>query len=239
MGHWFQNFRFDRLALIALITGALFMAGRVWLIDNPQFNPWSPLSLDDPPGWATARKIADLRDDPQECRAILTRSNIAFEALEPVGEGACRRSDRIVVSDQNLQPARPQMSCAVAAGFELWKRRSLNPAARDIMGSPVASVEHLGTYNCRRIYGRKSGSWSEHATGNAIDIAGFVLEDGTRISVLRDWDNPDEPKKAAFLRHIRDAACGAFGTVLSPDYNDAHADHFHLDQEGRAFSFCR
>ncbi len=78
----------------------------------------------------------------------------------------------------------PATTCPVALAMELWKRDTLEPLAEDIFGSSVAQVEHLGAYSCRRLYGRDEGPWSEHATANAIDIAGFVLEDGTRISVL-------------------------------------------------------
>ena len=73
---------------------------------------------------------------------------------------------------------------------------------------------------------------------NAIDIAGFVLVDGTRIAVVNDWQG--EGDKARFLRAVRDGACRAFGTVLSPEYNEAHRDHFHLDQAARGLGgVCR
>jgi hypothetical protein len=81
------------------------------------------------------------------------------------------------------------------------------------------------------MYGRDSGDWSEHAGANAIDVAAFVLEDGRRVSVLADW--ADEGAEGRFLREARDGACRLFATVLSPDYNRAHRDHFHLDQAGR------
>ncbi|MBB5732900.1 hypothetical protein FHS61_001926 [Altererythrobacter atlanticus] len=117
-------------------------------------------------------------------------------------------------------------------------RHAVDTAARELLGSPVAHIEHLGTYSCRRLYGRSTGNWSEHATGNAIDIAAFVLEDGRRVSVLSDWD--DAGDAAQFLHRVRDRACSIFGTVLSPDYNEAHADHFHMDQEERNLgSVCR
>ncbi|BBC72686.1 extensin [Altererythrobacter sp. B11] len=232
------RFRFDRALIALLVLGALGLAVRGWLQDHPEHNPWAPLDLDDPPGWATQRKLAALRSDPAECRAVLERSGVAFAALDPVGEGECRRDDRTVLSDAPLSPRRPATSCAVAAGLELWLRRAVEPAAREILGSPVARIEHFGAYSCRRIYGRDSGAWSEHATGNAIDIAAFVLEDGRRISVVGDWDG--EGEDAAFLHRVRDGACDVFGTVLSPDYNAAHADHFHLDQEARGFGgVCR
>ena len=93
----------------------------------------------------------------------------------------------------------------------------------------MTAYDQLGTYNCRRIAGHHA--WSEHATADAIDIAGFQLDDGRRISVARDWKGDEA--SAAFLREVRDGACSLFATVLSPDYNAAHRDHLHLDQAER------
>ena len=232
------TFALDRAIIGVLLFLALFVAGRAWLEDHPQHNPWAPLDLSDPPGWATQRKLALLRDDPDECRAVLTRSAVPFTALDPAGEGECRREDRTVLPEAPFSPARPVTTCAVAAGFELWWRNGVQPAAEELLGSRVQRLEHLGTYSCRRIYGSRAGNWSEHATGNAIDIAAFVLDDGRRIGVLSGWNRDDE--RADFLRRVRDEACAVFGTVLSPDYYAAHADHFHFDQARRVFgSFCR
>ena len=215
-------------AFAVLIIAALYLAGRAWLDDHPQHDPWAPLDLRDPPGWATADKLADLRADPAECRAVLERSEVQFAILDPAGEGACRREDRAVLTAFPLAPAAPPTTCAVAASLELWMAREVQPAARGILQGEVERIEHFGAFSCRRLYGRDEGRWSQHATGNAIDIAAFVLEDGRRISVLEDW--PEETSKAAFLREVRDGACEMFGTVLSPDYNAAHRDHLHLDQ---------
>ena len=129
------------------------------------------------------------------------------------------------------------MTCPVATAMELWRTKTVAPAAREIFGSDLARIEHLGVYSCRRLYGRSEGAWSEHATGNAIDIAAFVLEDGRRISVLGDWSGDED--EVRFLRAVRDGACDVFATVLSPDYNAAHADHFHFDQDSRWSGVCR
>jgi hypothetical protein len=229
---------FDRVAFALLVLGALFLAARAWLADHPQHNPWAPLDLRDPPGWATQRKLADLRADPAACRAVLERSSVAYAALPPQGEGECRREDRTVLSDGPLAPARPATTCAVAAAFALWFEQGVQPAARELLGARVARIEHLGAFSCRRLYGRQDGRWSEHATGNALDIAAFVLADGRRVGVAGSWQGEDA--EAAFLRRARNEACRVFGTVLSPDYNEAHADHFHLDQAARAFGgVCR
>jgi hypothetical protein len=226
-----------RRALIALLLLVVGIAGWQWLQSHPQHSPWAPLDLRDPPGWATRTKLIALRSDVAECRAVLERSEIAFTALPETGEGECARPDRTRLGDYPLAPDTPAVTCPVAAALELWRRESVAPAARNILGSDLARIEHLGAFSCRRMYGGADGPWSEHATANAIDIAAFVLEDGRRISVLGDWDG--EGDKAAFLRAVRDGACGSFATVLSPDYNAAHADHFHLDQDDRWAGVCR
>ncbi|WP_301749626.1 extensin family protein [uncultured Erythrobacter sp.] len=226
-----------RRALVALVLLVVGIAGWQWLQSYPQHSPWAPLDLRDPPGWATRTKLIALRSDVTECRAVLERSDVAFTALPATGEGACVRPDRTRLGDYPLAPDTPAVTCPVAAALELWRRESVAPAARNILGSDLARIEHLGAFSCRRMYGGTDGPWSEHATANAIDIAAFVLEDGRRISVLGDWDG--EADKAAFLRAVRDGACGSFATVLSPDYNAAHADHFHLDQDDRWAGVCR
>jgi len=130
-----------------------------------------------------------------------------------------------------LSPASVAPSCPVAAAIRLWEWHVVQPAALRLLGQPVRTVMHFGAYSCRRMYGRDTGAFSEHATADAIDIAGFVLDDGRRITVAADWNG--EGKDAAFLRAVRDGACGLFSTVLSPDYNAAHRDHLHLDQAER------
>lgn len=234
----------DRIALSALIVACLMLAARGWLHDHPQHDPSAPLDLADPPGWATGGKLAALREDRETCRAFLDRSGIAALALPAAGAGACRREDRVVLTlpagaDARLSPQDAQATCAVGAGLAWWLHHGVQPAAEIILRARVVRIEHLGTYNCRRIGGGESASWSEHATGNALDVSAFVLDDGRRISVREDWDG--QGSGAAFLRAARDAACRAFATVLSPEYNAAHADHLHLDQarRGGGWRACR
>ncbi|MEX0342219.1 MAG: extensin family protein [Erythrobacter sp.] len=223
--------------MLLLVFIGLLLAGRVWLAEHPQHDPWAPLDLRDPQGWATGSKLLALRDDVAACRAVLERSEVAYDALAPVGEGECRRDDRTSLGDYPLSPGTPPVTCPAAIALILWQRDVVDPEAERIFGSKISRIEHLGAYSCRRLYGRDEGPWSEHATANAIDIAGFVLEDGTRINVLRDWSG--EGAKERFLRRVRDGACDSFATVLSPDYNAAHADHFHLDMSDRWRGVCR
>lgn len=222
----------------ALLLGALAILVRVWLFENPQHNPWAPLDLHDPPGWAMAGKLASLRGDANLCREALERSEISHSVLAPAGERECLRSDRVRLDASSLAPGNSPMTCPLAAALVRWQEFGLAPAADEELGSPLARIEHLGISSCRRTSGSSSGNWSEHATGNAVDVAAFVLEDGRRISVLEDWN--EDSSQSRFLKRARDSACEIFGTVLSPDYNAAHQDHLHLDQAKRGFgSYCR
>lgn len=224
-------------AVILAIVFGLYSVGR----SRPGDLPWTPLDLADPPGMFTGRKIAALGDDFAGCRTLLDRAGVRYTALEPLrpAESACGYADgvRPTGGAAALRYAPPAlgMACPVAVGMAMLEWNVIQPAAERHFGSKVRTVEHFGSYNCRRMYGRSQGDYSQHATADAIDIAGFVLADGTRISVVRDWagTGADGASKAAFLREVRDGACQLFATVLSPDYNAAHRDHFHLDQANR------
>lgn len=120
------------------------------------------------------------------------------------------------------------LSCRAAVSLALWERHVLQPTAQATFGEPVVEIEHFGSYSCRNVYGRTNATRSRHATAEALDVAGFILADGRRIRVVNDWD--DDTVQAEFLRSVRDGACKYFDAVLSPDYNEAHRDHFHLDR---------
>lgn len=231
------RFRGDRRVLLILVMFAALIAAWGWLKVHPEHNPWAPLDLRHPIGLATAGKLAALKQDVEQCRVTLVRSEVAFRALPGTGGGACEQPDRTQLTTFPLAPDTPSVTCPVAAALELWRARSIGPAARDIFGSDLARIEHLGAYSCRRLYGDDEARWSEHASANAIDISAFVLEDGRRISVLDHWDGDQEEQR--FLREARDGACEVFATVLSPDYNAAHANHFHFDQQSRWTGVCR
>ncbi|HYZ47774.1 MAG TPA: extensin family protein [Sphingomonas sp.] len=128
------------------------------------------------------------------------------------------------------------MNCSLAGTFAGWVRNGVMPAARLYLGAELARVETFGSYSCRNINGQLAGRLSEHASANAVDVSGFVLADGRRITIKQDWNSPD-PSIRGFLLVIRTSACRRFKTVLSPDYNALHANHFHFDM-GRG-PFCK
>lgn len=50
----------------------------------------------------------------------------------------------------------------------------------------------------------------------------------------------DTPARQSFLREIHASACRYFGTVLGPEANNAHRNHFHLDMADRPRgNFCQ
>ncbi|NBB52180.1 extensin, partial [Rhizobium sp. CRIBSB] len=121
----------------------------------------------------------------------------------------------------------------LAVRYVIWDRQVLRPAAQDAYGQKVTSVQTYGSYSCRRIYGKTEADArpSEHARANALDVSGLTLEDGRTVSIAADWSGAGGVGSAgpSFLKRLRDGACRVFSTVLSPDYNEAHRDHLHLD----------
>lgn len=128
------------------------------------------------------------------------------------------------------------MECGTARTLRRWIDGSLKPAV-GTTGGGVASLKVAAHYACRTRNSRKGARISEHGKGRAIDIASFRLNDGDEISVLNDWG---EGKKGRILQRLHKSACGPFGTVLGPDSDRHHQDHFHLDTaRHRNGSYCR
>ena len=187
---------------------------------------------------AVLRESADLG----RCMAELTAARVDFSPRpDRTDGGSCRQVDAgLLGADMGtvarMSPARPEMSCRLALALSVWRRQSLEPAAREILGSDVVQIDHFGAYACRNVNnGVGSTRISAHAEAAAVDVAGVRLRDGRRITLTDDWQGDDA--EARFLRRIRDDACQIFGTVLSPDYNAVHHDHLHL--EATDTRFCR
>lgn len=179
----------------------------------------------------------------RQCLSRLGTAQVRFTPLpdEYYGAGcstlntvriASLRSDEGLLALTQLGP----VSCPLAETFAGWARYGVDRAARQILGSPLVRIETFGSYSCRTVAG--SARMSAHATANAIDVSGFVLADGRRITVKDDWSGGSAAERQ-FLRVIHDSACKRFGTVLSPDYNAAHRDHFHVEVDANGRPFCR
>jgi hypothetical protein len=280
-----------------------------------------------PAAWSDAEIIDALR----ECVALLASPSVEVDVTGPVRQDRCGtaapvRLHRVRSGGHTVEfrPA-PQMNCRMVAQVHRWIETTVQPAARELLGSPVAQVIGSSSYACRNRNNAANGPISEHAFGNAIDVAGFVTVDGRKIEVVRDWgptrrdalpatarandpqagSAPPEPAaapgkrkvaelgggaprpegsrldtapsglgakpaasapgdkpssgsgptadtndattqakpeglEAKFLRRLHAGACGVFATVLGPEANDAHRDHFHFDMASRRRgSYCQ
>ena len=136
------------------------------------------------------------------------------------------KSDHATLVMSNLGP----VTCNLADTFAGWARFGVDRAAQHIRGSALVKIETLGSYSCRNVAG--SEHRSAHASANAIDVSGFVLADGRRITVAGNWADKS-PAVQRFFSAIHTSACKRFGLVLSPDYNAAHRNHLHLQVGGR------
>ncbi len=221
------------MVLCSLLSGAAIACvaiRREWIAVPPAWNPWSPLDVAAAPNFLTRYKLARLSNDPEACRSTLRASGLEYELLtDRVTGESCGLRDAVLIRRTPADVGEEfSLTCRTAVSVELWQRHALQPAAHRHFGRAVTGIQHFGSYSCRNIYGRPDATRSRHATAEAWDIAGFVLEDGRRIRVLGDWQSTDV--SAAFLRDVRDGACRFFDGVLSPDYNVAHRDHLHLDR---------
>jgi hypothetical protein len=176
----------------------------------------------------------------QACFADLSREDVRYSPLPDRDfGGGCQVIGAVQLIDIGVPVTNLKaMRCGLAEAFTGWARYAVAPAAHQILGSDLVRIESFGTYACRNVIGSAAAAnkLSGPAIANAVDISGFVLEDGRRITILQDWQSAD-PAVREFLHVIHSSACRRFGTVLSPDYNAAHANHLHLEDDHA--HFCR
>jgi hypothetical protein len=120
------------------------------------------------------------------------------------------------------------VKCGLALPFARWVQRDVQAQAARWLGSYVVKIDSFGSFACRPVNNQAGNRLSEHGRANAIDIAGFQLKDGRRITVKQGWNSDDE-RVRGFLRSLHKAACARFSVVLGPEANALHADHFHFD----------
>jgi hypothetical protein len=124
------------------------------------------------------------------------------------------------------------LACPIVSVLDRWLDSSVQPAAQRWFGSRVVEIKQISAYSCRGMNGNPNAHISEHAFGNALDIAAFTLADGRRITVKDGWHGL--PEEQGFLRDVQGAACQQFTTVLAPGSNPYHTDHIHVDLMRRA-----
>lgn len=219
------------------------------------------------------------------CAKMLDGVAIDYEQLPAIKHGLCGAPAPILVKSIGADPAvaiepPATMNCTMAAKLSAWLKNTVQPAAA-ALGSPVVKIYNVSSYKCRNRYGGANTKISEHAFADALDVSGFDLASGERVTVLDNWRRPPptpqppplpDPKpkqeaevpltkvkvehmappmpppvakppiemsvaerKSAFVHEIHDDACKTFNTVLGPDANAAHKNHFHLDMKVRRY----
>jgi hypothetical protein len=145
----------------------------------------------EPDAWTDAEVIAALRD----CLRRLAPLGAEVEIAQPVKQERCGAPAPVVLRRLGagagmveLQPP-PTINCAMVASLHAWVEKTLQPAAQQLLGSPIVRIRQISGYVCRNRIGtvQHADRLSEHALANAIDIAGFVTADGRTIDVLDKW----------------------------------------------------
>jgi hypothetical protein len=204
----------------------------------PEWNLMVPLSVAHPVTPLTSSKLRMALNDPAQCHVALA-SAAQFTRMDPFeATENCHIRNRVSLSSVGAARIdRIETSCATALRMAMWERHGVQPAAQEHLEAIATVFRQVGSYSCRPIRTTQGAGtrWSAHSTGDAIDITGFDFSDDRRIRLISDWDDGSE--EAQFLRAVRDSACTWFATTLGPEYNDLHADHFHL--QARGWGTCR
>lgn len=204
-----------------LVVSLLAAAAQPHEVVPPTFKPVAPAA---PDGCRDGLKADGVRFSPWPLRPSHLSAEIMCEAPEGV---AIKRGGAGLL----FQP-QARVNCAFAQRLQRFET-IVQEEARSVLKSPVKSIVHLGTYNCRRMAAYPT--WvSEHSFANAIDVATFVLKNGRTVEVERDWVRADKPAVSAaaqFLRRLTRRLYDekVFSVVLTPSFDAHHKNHLHLD----------
>ncbi|WP_018236574.1 extensin family protein [Ensifer sp. BR816] len=211
-----------------------------------------------PPGW----KDDDLRSVPEakevileiekedpkayaSCLAALKEIGSTFKETARVDDGKGCGIDKpigvsAVLPGLALKPE-GVMRCETALALARWVKETAAPAAKAAFGpeARISALNQASTYVCRLRNNASTGKISEHARGNAVDIASFSLADGKTIEIQpRDEDGT---LAGAFQRAVTASGCLYFTTVLDPGSDAAHETHLHFDviERKNGYRYCR
>jgi hypothetical protein len=216
-----SSFTLEVMLAASILPVAMLVATVAADTQADAFHPVAPTA---PDGCRDALKADGVRFSPWPLRPSRLGGDVICEAPEGV---EIRRGG----AGLRFQP-QARVNCAFAQRLERFET-VMQEEARRIFKSPVVSIVHLGTYNCRRMAAYPD--WvSEHSFANAIDVATFILKNGRRVEVERDWvatDKPAATPAAQFLRRLTRRLYDekVFSVVLTPSFDAHHKNHLHLD----------
>lgn len=190
-------------------------------------------SVFDPPGSPTATP-EDEDEDELSSREPMAQPRGAYRPAyppaQPVPLGK-RPMTTASIGPVEIKPT-ATLACPIVSALDRWMMDAVQPASLRWFGQPVVEIKQISAYSCRGMNGQRGARISEHAFGNALDIAAFILADGHKITVKNGWRGT--PEEQAFLHDVQGAACEQFTTVLAPGSNVFHYDHIHVDLMRRA-----
>jgi hypothetical protein len=193
--------------------------------------PGEPLSLR-PPG---AGDLSRSDDFGGPYRSPERPPNASYPAnpppSAPVPLGPARGPQFAAAGPVEVKPA-ATLACPIVSALDQWVAGSVQPAAMRWFGQPVVEIKQISAYSCRGMNGEAGAPISEHAFGNALDIAAFTLADGRQVVVQKAWSGL--PEEQGFLHDVQGGACQEFSTVLAPGSNRFHYNHIHVDLMRRA-----
>lgn len=168
------------------------------------------------------------------CREELAALGAKFTVPEmPAAEGQCKVVNPVQINAIATPagivsfPGEPTLNCVFAKQFTSWVADIAAPVVTAHTGEALAAISTGPGYECRNRNGDSTTKISEHASGNAVDIASFNLPGKKNLPVANVTLSRNAESR--WLMALRIAACGYFTTVLGPGSNEAHAEHYHFD----------
>jgi hypothetical protein len=168
----------------------------------------------------------DYSPDPYDRREVIDGTRGAPRADPPPLGPARTGPVTAAIGPVAVSPA-ATLACPLVSALDQWIDDAVQPAAMKWFGQPVVEIKQISAYSCRGMNGDPNATISEHAFGNALDVAAFTLADGHKISVQYGWHGA--PEEQGFLHDVQAAACDQFTTVLAPGYNAFHYNQIHVD----------
>ncbi|MBZ0218522.1 MAG: extensin family protein, partial [Fimbriimonadaceae bacterium] len=177
-----------------------------------------------------------LQFDPKRttelCRTALAGNVAIFRPLEPIADAnGCGQANPVALTSIGDPVTKISVAattnCAMAGAISSWTENEVQNAALTYLGEPIIGFKNASSYVCRSRNNQPGTKMSEHAFANAMDISAFRRASGDWIYVAEHWNVASA--ESQFLKAIHREACEYFTTVLGPDANASHQDHFHLD----------
>ena len=181
-------------------------------------------------------------EEHKTCLSELSAMGATFKEIPRIDDGnGCGIDKPIALSSPlpgiDFKPE-GKMRCEAALALAHWIKESVIPSAAALDNGKIVTINQASTYVCRLRNNATTGKISEHARGNAIDVASFTFENGKTIGIEPRREDPT--LTGAFQRATSASACLYFTTVLDPESDAAHETHFHLDvlERNGGFRYC-